>query len=66
MVDRLLNTREVALRLDMSEGALSQLRYKGEGPDYVRINSKNIRYRESEIEAWLDRQTVTKAKRAER
>ena len=48
----LLNTQETAEYLNSSISFLTDLRTKDAGPPYLRIQSA-IRYRRSDIEAWL-------------
>jgi predicted DNA-binding transcriptional regulator AlpA len=55
---KLLSPRKVADKLGVSEGALAQMRYMKTGPDYVRINSRNIMYRPEDVEAWILERTV--------
>lgn len=54
MTDKLLTIDEVCDRLSVSRGALAQLRYEGTGPKFIKLTAKAVRYRESDIEAWLD------------
>ena len=49
----LLSAREVADKLKLTEGALAQMRYLGYGPRFLRIG-RRIRYRESDIDDWLE------------
>lgn len=44
-------------RLGLSTGALAQMRYRGNGPRFIKLGGRQVRYRESDIQAWLDRQT---------
>lgn len=48
---------EVAELLGVPLRTLGQWRYRGVGPPYV-VVGRHIRYREAEIERWLDQQTV--------
>jgi len=40
------------------KGTLRQWRYRGCGPVYIKVNGK-VRYRRSDVEAWLDANTIT-------
>ena len=52
MIDRLLTTREVAEFLGLSPETVLRRYRAGELPGY-RLGSNVLRFRESEIEAWL-------------
>ena len=53
MSDRLLTTREVAAFLGLSPETVLRRWRAGELPGY-RLGSNVLRFRESEIEAWLE------------
>lgn len=53
----LMTPEELAERWDMSVQALSQLRYRGTGPKFVRIGAKSIRYRVTDVDAYEQGQT---------
>jgi predicted DNA-binding transcriptional regulator AlpA len=56
---RLLSEREVAERLSISEVTLQNWRATGKkGPAWLRLEGRTIRYRESDIDAWLSAQEV--------
>ncbi|PVZ53054.1 excisionase [Arthrobacter sp. H-02-3] len=57
MVNDLLAPTELGARLGKSQAALAQWRYLGVGPKFIKLG-RNIRYRASDVEAWLDRQTM--------
>jgi predicted DNA-binding transcriptional regulator AlpA len=48
----LLNGREAALALRLSERTLERLRVSGLGPRFIKLG-KAIRYREADLEAWI-------------
>jgi len=54
----LLKPRKVAHKLGVTEGALAQMRYMRTGPSYVKVNSRNIMYRESDVDEWIESRTV--------
>lgn len=33
--------------------ALAQLRYRGDGPAYVKLSARKVRYRVSDLDAWV-------------
>ena len=47
----------VAEHLGLSVQALALMRHEGTGPAYVKLG-RRVRYRMSEVEAWLDSNTV--------
>jgi excisionase family DNA binding protein len=53
--DRLLTVQELAEYLGVPVATLYQWRYRREGPKGFRVG-RHVRYRWSEIEAWVDRQ----------
>jgi predicted DNA-binding transcriptional regulator AlpA len=59
--DRLLTPPETAEYLRTAEQTLAKWRYLGDGPPYVRISHGAIRYRRSDLDAWLARRTVETA-----
>lgn len=56
--DPLLTEREAAPQLSRSEAALRDWRYRGGGPKYVKLGGK-IRYRQSDIDAYIAANTHT-------
>lgn len=48
----------VAEHLGLSVQALALMRHEGTGPAYVKLG-RRVRYRMSDVEAWLDANTVT-------
>ncbi|WP_109465263.1 helix-turn-helix transcriptional regulator [Albibacillus kandeliae] len=51
--DGLLNTKEAARYLGLSHYTLEKWRSKGIGPDCLRVGSKAIRYRQSDLDAFI-------------
>ncbi len=51
--DRLLNQKEVAEWLGMSEAWLEQCRFRGIGIPYIKIG-RACRYKKSEVQRWID------------
>lgn len=56
MDDLLLKPAEVAAYLGTSVGSLAQQRYRGQGPRFIKTG-KLVRYRRSDIAAWLEANT---------
>jgi excisionase family DNA binding protein len=54
----LLTTEEVAKKLSVSRRTLVGWRQSGEGPAYIRLNGRLIRYSVADIEAWISDQMV--------
>lgn len=55
----LINEDDAARFLSLSPRTLQAFRQKGGGPEYVRISSRCIRYRRSELKAWSDARVQT-------
>jgi predicted DNA-binding transcriptional regulator AlpA len=53
---RLYNSEELSDFLGSTPGTLAQWRFHGKGPRFVKIG-RNVRYRASDVNAWLDAQT---------
>ncbi len=49
-----MTTKEVAEDLGLTENALAIWRHRGEGPKYIKISRRAVRYRESDIQEWLE------------
>ena len=49
----LLTAKEAAVWLATSEAALSQLRYRHEGPPFVQLG-RAVRYQVSDVQAFID------------
>jgi len=54
----LLNTIEAAQFLRQRARVLEAWRYRGVGPAYIRISRSSVRYRRSDLVAFLDEMTV--------
>ena len=55
----LLDTAGAAAVLGMKPGTLAEWRTIGRGPRHIRVSAKCIRYRRSDIDAWLEAQART-------
>lgn len=57
MEQELVKAEVLAQEWGTTTGALAQMRYLGRGPRFIKISNKAVRYRRSDIDAWLDSQT---------
>ncbi|MGP5049117.1 helix-turn-helix transcriptional regulator [Glutamicibacter ardleyensis] len=53
----LLTPSELGERFGMTKEALAQMRYRGNGPRFIKLGGKQVRYRESDVQAWLEQRT---------
>jgi hypothetical protein len=56
MTSELLGPAQLGMQLGKSPAVLANWRYLGIGPRFIKLN-RAIRYRVSDVEAWLDEQT---------
>ena len=54
MDQMLLTSQEVADQLGITEGTLRNWRYEGEGPTYVKLRKRLVRYRRTDVQAYID------------
>jgi predicted DNA-binding transcriptional regulator AlpA len=52
--DQLLDTKQTAKLLGLSDQWVEIGRHRGYGPRYIKLSSRRIRYRRQDIIAWLD------------
>lgn len=57
--ETLLDTKATAEYLGLAEITLAKMRGKGTGPKFIRVTSKAVRYRFSDIDSWLARSQHT-------
>lgn len=57
-MDPLYTAAQTAEWLGTSVGTLAAWRYEGRGPAFVKVG-RNVRYRETDVKAWLAEQTRT-------
>lgn len=59
----LLKADEAARWLGVHPVTLAAWRSRGEGPKWIKIGARNVRYRSNDIEKWLraNEQTTTRA-----
>jgi predicted DNA-binding transcriptional regulator AlpA len=53
-----LDTEALAKHLGLTATALKEMRRRGDGPPWVKVTTKLVRYRLSDVEAWLTSRTV--------
>lgn len=58
MATEMLTERQLADELHLPHRTLTQWRYLNRGPAFVRAG-RHVRYRRSDVDAWLAAQTVT-------
>lgn len=60
-LDPLMTTAQVAVYIggDTTARTLEGWRGSGDGPDYIAVTSRMVRYRLSAVDAWLDTLTRT-------
>lgn len=58
----LMTPQEVSQWTGLSIGALAQLRYKGRGPEFVKLTPKTVRYVREQVQAWIDSQMRTQSR----
>lgn len=51
--DAVLNERQVAALLTVGMSTLQRWRAQGQGPNYVRLSTRRVGYRLSELHRWL-------------
>ena len=55
---RALTPAETAERLRLSSRDLARLRHRGEGPAFVALSRKTVRYLQSSVDEWEARHTA--------
>ena len=53
MANPLLTPAEASAQLGLTPGALAQLRHTGGGPRFIKLTAKAVRYRQSDLDAWI-------------
>ena len=57
-----LNSEQTADYLGISVATLKNWRKRGDGPPFIKVNARVIRYQHCDLEAWMDgrpRQTIS-------
>lgn len=63
-MEKYLSPEEVCEQIPgMSVGLLKQMRFRGDGPPYVKVSSRRIAYAQSSLHAWMqsNERTSTRA-----
>jgi predicted DNA-binding transcriptional regulator AlpA len=55
----LLTTADLANLLGMSATAIYNMRSRGGGPKWIRIDARSVRYRPEDVDAWLEQCAAT-------
>lgn len=63
MADKYLKADEVAEILQVHAKTLNRWRLAGEGPPWIRMGDKLIRYEERAVREWVDRQSGAESPR---
>ena len=53
MISELATPAEVAKALQTTPASLAQMRYRGDGPKFVRAGRKRVLYRWIDVEQWI-------------
>ncbi len=53
MISKLATPAEVAEALHTTPASLAQMRYRGDGPKFVRVGRRRVLYRWSDIEEFI-------------
>ena len=56
----LATPREIAEYTGLTEAGLSQMRYLGRGPKFIKVTGRQVRYRWEDVDGWLDASTKTR------
>ena len=62
--DALIREREAAAFLGFSQRALESWRQRGNGPSFVKISARAIRYRRRDLIAWAEERLVASTSEA--
>ena len=54
-MQEILNQKRVAVILGISTRTLERYRVAGTGPRYAKLGGKLVRYQQSDVEAWIQR-----------
>ena len=57
--DQLVRQEEAAARLSVSPRCMENWRHRGEGPKFVRISARCIRYRKSDLTLFIEERLRT-------
>jgi excisionase family DNA binding protein len=60
-LERMLTPAEVCVLLGVTNTALQDWRTAGTGPAYVRLGHRTVRYRQADIDTWLEQRAGGRA-----
>lgn len=52
--DMLYGVKQAAFYLNVSDSFLNKARLNGTGPDFIRLGSRNVKYRVADLNVWRD------------
>lgn len=58
MSSQYMTSAELEEVYNLPKGTAAQLRYRGGGPEFIRLGSR-IRYKREAVEAWIEANTFT-------
>ncbi len=61
---KLITTEQLAEQIGMDKNTAEKWRHRGIGPAFIKLAGGLVRYRQSDVEAWLDSQRVTSTSQA--
>ena len=53
-LDGMFTTKELAAHLALSQSTLRAWRLRGEGPPFIRLGARNVRYPLDQLERWIE------------
>ena len=62
--DPLLSPVQAGTKVGYTTGALAQLRYLGTGPKFIKLSARVVRYRESDLDEWIESSDRTQTGRS--
>lgn len=57
-LEKLLTANQIAKKFNIKANALAIWRHKGIGPKYLKLSRRAVRYRRSDVDAWLIEQEI--------
>lgn len=65
LAEPMMTANEVAEMIRVTPNALGVMRFRGYGPNYIRISPHCVRYRRADVLAFIDSHTVTPSEQAD-
>ncbi len=53
-IEKLLTTKQIAKKFQIKPNALTIWRHRGVGPKYIKLSKRAVRYRKSDVIAFLE------------